>query len=74
MAKKAKTLSELGALTNPEPEVPELNPFVIVVEKLSTADLVLQRPEPATKFQKHNGTQVVILQDRHARLLRHKLA
>ena len=24
MAKKAKTLSELGALTNPEPEVPEV--------------------------------------------------
>ena len=56
-----------------QPEIAELYP-VVVVEKLSTADLVLQRPEPATKVEKNNGEQMVILEGRHPGLLWHELA
>jgi hypothetical protein len=42
---------------------------VAVVEKLSTANLVPKRPEPATKGQKNNGEEMVILKGRHGSLL-----
>ena len=57
----------------PQPEIAELYP-VAVVEKLSTANLVLKRPEPATKVQKNNGEEMVILKGRHGGLLWHELA
>jgi hypothetical protein len=37
-----------------QPEIAELYP-VTVVKELSRIDLVLKRPEPATKVQKNNG-------------------
>jgi hypothetical protein len=57
----------------PESEIAEPYP-VVVVEKLSTADLVLQGPEPTAKFEKDSRTEVAVLQDRHAGRLRHELA
>ena len=55
----------------PQPEIAELYP-VVVVEKLSTTNLVLKRPEPATKVQKNNGEEMVILKGRHGGLLWHE--
>jgi hypothetical protein len=57
----------------PQPEISELYP-VVAVQKLSTANLVLKRPESAAKVQKNNGEQVVILQGRHPGLQGRELA
>ena len=56
-----------------QPEIAELYP-VVVVKKLSTANLVLKRPEPATIVQKNNGEEMVILKGRNGGLLWHELA
>src|SRR5215218_7880189 len=57
----------------PQPEIAELYP-VAVVEQLSTANLVPERPEPATKIEQHDGEQIVILQGRHPGLPWRELA
>ena len=56
-----------------QPEIAELYP-VVVVEQLSTGDLVLQGPEPTTKFEKDHRTQVAVLKDRHGGLTWHEFA
>lgn len=56
-----------------QPEIAELYP-VVVVQQFSTANLVLKRPEPATKVQENSGEEIVILKGRDAGLLWHELA
>ena len=57
----------------PQPEVGELEP-VVVVEQLSTASLVPQRPEPAAEVQQHHGQEMVVLEGRDPGLLGHQVA